>query len=166
MDNNLKGAIGVEIVKAMLENSGYTVCHYGYEYTLLDLLSKSSYGKSKTPTGSMLAASPDLLVYDKKDEVMLVEVKTRTKSKYLQKGEFILKSSEIKRLKDFWSSSIIVIISPEGIFAQRASDIQIRENDHQHLSDFDKFQYLFKKVGSEVKSHYEDIASQILQIWM
>jgi len=156
----------VEIVKAMLENSGYTVCHYGYEYTLLDLLSKSSYGKSKTPTGRMLAGSPDLLVYDKKDEIMLVEIKTRTKAKYLQKGEFILKSAEIERLKDFWSHSILVIVAPEGIFAQRASEIEIRANDYQHLSDFDKFQYIFKKVSPECKSHYEDIASQILQIWM
>ena len=156
----------MEIVKVMLENSGYTVCHYGYEYTLLDLISKSSYGKSKTTTSRRISSSPDLLVYDNKDEIMLVEVKTRTKSKYLQKGEFMIKSAEIERLKDFWNDSILVVVSAEGILAQKVDEIKICENDHYQISDFDKFQYVFTKVSSECRSHYEDIASQILQIWM
>lgn len=156
----------MEIVKAMLENSGYTVCHYGYEFTLLDLISKSSYGKSKTTTGRRIAASPDLLVYDKKDVIMLVEVKTRTKARYLQKGEVLIKSAEIERLKDFWSDSILVIVSPEGIFAKRVSETKIQENGRHRLSDFDKFQDVFTRVPSEYVSHYEDIASQILQIFM
>jgi hypothetical protein len=77
LSNNLKGSLGVVLVKELLESSGYTVCHYGYEYTMKDALSKRTFKKSNSTTGRRIRSSPDLLVYDDKEVIMLVEVKTR-----------------------------------------------------------------------------------------
>ena len=75
-DNFLKGLLGRDIVKFMLEGAKYTVCSYSYEDTLLDAMSKRTSETSNSSTGRRLRKSPDLLVYDDKN-IMLVEVKTR-----------------------------------------------------------------------------------------
>lgn len=62
LDFDLRGYLGVAIVKAILEKSDYTVCHHGYEYTMRDVASKRAYPKSISPTIVRLSRSPDLLV--------------------------------------------------------------------------------------------------------
>jgi hypothetical protein len=163
----LKGNLGMAIVKAMLEKSGYTVSHYGYEITLLDAKSKRTYKKSSSTTGRRIRSSPDLLVYDDKDIMMLVEVKTRTMSQWMGEGEIWLRKYEISPLKDFWSDSILAVIVPEGnvFYAKRISELEIQQSEHYSLEDFEKFQDIFTKVSSEDISHFMDVASQIFRIF-
>ena len=73
-DNYLMGYFGKDLIKRMLEDSRYTVCHYGYEDTLLDYMSKRTSKTSNSSTGRRLRKSPDLLVYDE-NAVYLVEIK-------------------------------------------------------------------------------------------
>jgi hypothetical protein len=166
-NNFLKGNLGMAIVKAMLEKSGYTVCHYGYEITLLDAKSKRTYKKSSSTTGRRIRSSPDLLVYDDKDVMMLVEVKTRTTSQWLGAGKIWIRKYEINPLKDFWSDSVLVVVVPEGnvFYAKRISELEIQQSEHYSLEEFEKFQDIFIKVSSEDISHYTDIASQIFGIF-
>jgi hypothetical protein len=166
-NNFLKGNLGMAIVKAMLEKSGYTVSHYGYEITLLDAKSKRTYKKSSSTTGRRIRSSPDLLVYDDKDIMMLVEVKTRTPSQWMGAGEIWLRKYEISPLKDFWSDSILAIIVPEGnvFYAKRISELEIKQSEHYSLKEFEKFQDIFTKVSPEDISHFKDVASQIFQIF-
>jgi Holliday junction resolvase len=164
-DNFLKGSLGIEIVKAMLEKSGYTVCHYGYEYTMLDALSKRTFKKSSSTTGRRIRSSPDLLVYDDKEVIMLVEVKTRTTSRWTRSGKVRINSDELEHLKDFWNDSILAIVIPEGIYAQRISELEIQQDGYQRLSDFKEFKDVFNRVKSEDISHYEEIATEIFEIF-
>lgn len=164
-DNFLKGSLGIEIVKAMLEKSGYTVCHYGYEYTMRDALSNLTFKKRQLATGRRVSSSPDLLVYDKKDVIMLVEVKTRTTSRWTEMGRVRINSSELENLKDFWGDSILVIVIPEGIYAQRISELDIQQDGYQRLSDFKAFKDIFNRVKSKDISHYEEIATEIFEIF-
>jgi Holliday junction resolvase len=145
----------------MLERSGYTVCSYAYEDTLLDAMSKRTSQTSNSKTGRRIRKSPDLLVYDDKN-IMLVEVKTRGKSPPL------IHASEIEILKEFWNDAILVVIVPDGniFYAQRINELEIQPLTQYPLSDFEKFQDIFTKVSSEDISHYKNIALQILRVFM
>jgi hypothetical protein len=166
-DNYLKGALGRDIVRSLLESSGYTVCSYGYEETLLDAKSKYTYKKYSSMTGRRLTHSPDLLVYDDKDVMMLVEVKTRGKPKRARAGEVWIRSNELASLKNFWSDSILAVVVQEGdvFYAQRMSELEILPSGKYPLTAFQKFQDIFTRITSETISHYKDIALQILEIF-
>jgi hypothetical protein len=165
LSNNLKGSLGVVLVKELLESSGYTVCHYGYEYTLKDALSKRTRKKNESTTGRRVRSSPDLLVYDAKDTIMFVEVKTRCKTKSWQKGKVLINGYELESLKEFWSDSILAIVVPEGIYAQRVSELEMQQDGYQPITAFSKFEDVFSKVKSENVANHEEIASQIFEIF-
>ena len=170
-DNFLKGNIGKNVVKFLLERSKYEVCLYGYEDTLPDVKAKLKQETNisrNSDTGRRIRSSPDLLVYDDQN-IMLVEVKTRGKApKWIGAGRVRIRSGEIKPLKEFWSDSILVIVVPEGnvFYAQEIGKLTIQQNDFYSLEDFEKLQAIFKKVNSEDISHYRDIALQTLQTFM
>jgi hypothetical protein len=165
LSNNLKGSLGIVIVKGLLESSGYTVCHYGYEYTMKDVLSKRTHKKNESTTGRRVRSSPDLLVYYDKDAIMFVEVKTRCKTMSWQEGKVLINGYELESLKEFWSDSILAIVVPEGIYAQRVSELEIQQNGYQPLTDFREFKDVFLKVKSEYVAKYREIASQIFEIF-
>lgn len=167
-DNYLKGTLGKDIIKSLLERSGYTVCFYGYEETLLDAKSKYTYKKWNSKTGRRLTSSPDLLVYDDKDIMMLVEIKTRGKSRWVEEGEVWIKRDELESLRDFWSDSILAVVVPVGnvFYARRISELRILQGDKYPLSDFQSLRDIFTRVSSEAISHYKDITLQLLAIFM
>ena len=159
-DNILEGNAYKDMIKVMLEKSGYTVYHYGYESTFSDVKSKLTKETRNSKTVRRIRSSPDLLVYDdQKNDLMLVEVKKR--------GTCPPKISPrlIKNIKEFWNDSILVVVVPEGniFYAQRISDLEIRQNDYYPLSDFEKFQDIFTRVRAEDISHYKDIALQTMK---
>jgi len=160
-DNYLKGYFGKDLVKSLLETSGYTVCHYGYEDTLPDAMSKRTSKTSNSPTGRRIRKSPDLLVYDDQN-IMLTEVKTRLTSPPM------INSSEIEILKQFWNDAILVLIVPvENIFyAQKIEKLEIHKGFYLSLSEFRKLPDIFTRVREEHISHYKDITLPILQILM
>ena len=154
-DNMLKGSLYKDIVRFMLEKSGYSVYPYGYESTLSELKSKLTKETRNSKTGRRIRFSPDLLVRDDQN-VMLVEVKMRGKSPPM------IRANEIKNIKEFWNDSVLVVIVPEGnvFYAQRISALEIQESDYYKLSDFERFQDIFTRVQAEDISYYKGIALQ------
>ena len=158
-DNLLKGSLGRDLVKTMLEESGYTVCPYGWEDTLLDAMrrSKDTLKESSSNTERRIRRSPDLLVYDTQKTMMLVEVKARSKS------PLKLNPEEILTLKEFWSDTVLVVVVPEenAFYAQRISELEIQQNSLYPLSCFAKLQDVFTKVRPDCVSHYARVALKI-----
>ena len=154
-DNMLKGSLYKDIVRFMLEKSGYSVSPYGYDSSLSEFKFKFTEETRNSKTGRRIRFSPDLLVYDDQN-VMLVEVKMRGKSPSM------IRASEIQNVKEFWNDSVLVVVVPEGniFYAQRISELEIQENDYYQLSDFEKFQDIFTRVQSEDISYYKGIALQ------
>jgi Holliday junction resolvase len=157
----LKGSLYKDMVKVMLQKSGYSVYPYGYESTLAELKGKLTEETRNSETGRRIRCSPDLLVYDDKS-VMLVEVKMRSKSPPM------IRANEIMSVKEFWNDSILVIVVPEGniFYAQRISKLEIPKNDLYQLSDFEKFQDIFTRVQYEDILYYKEIALQNMKTKM
>ena len=160
-DNYLKGSFGIDLLKSLLERSGYTVCHYGYEFTLLDVMSKRTLKTSNSKTGRRIRKSPDLLVYDDQN-IMLVEVKTRLTSPPM------IDSYEMEPLKEFWEDAILVVLVPDGniFYAQRISEIEAPFGYYLQLADLEKLQDVFTRVNDEDIFHYKRIALPLLQLFM
>lgn len=155
-DDMLKGNAYKDIVKVMLQKSGYTVYPYGYESTFSDVKSKLTKDTRNSKTVRRIRSSPDLLVYDEqKKDLMLVEVKMRAYSPPR------IKPRLIENYKEFWNDSILVVVVPEGnvFYAQKISELEIRQV-YYRLADFEKFQDIFTRVRTEDISHYKEMALQ------
>lgn len=158
-DYYLLGYFGKDLVKAMLEKAGYTVCHYSYEDTLLDYMSKHTSKTSNSNTGRRIRKSPDLFVYDE-TTVFLAEIKTRTSA------PLHISYDDVQILKQFWNDAIVVAIVPEGniFYAQEVNKL---ETAYSHpLASFRNIQEIFTRVTEEHLLYYRKIAFQTLQMFM
>jgi len=64
-DSLLEGAKIKELLKVLLEKSGYTIYPYGYETTFSDVRKKLNLKTAKNSrTARRIKSSPDLLVYE------------------------------------------------------------------------------------------------------
>lgn len=101
----LKGETAKNLIKVLLQKSGYAVYPYGYENTLPDIRDKLFSKETKnSPTMRRIRSTPDILVYDgEKRDLMLVEVKLRNSETPW------LENRKINIYKEFWSDSILVI---------------------------------------------------------
>jgi len=162
-DNVLEGNQAKELIKVLLEKSGYLVLPYGYENTLSGLISKLGVRDTKkSRTVRRIKSSPDLLVYDeKKKDLMLVEVKMR---KAPEETRIFLEPQRIVNYKEFWNDSILVIVIPCGdeFYAQRVCELEIKE-EYNALLDFEKFQNIFTEVKDDDISHFKAKALQIMR---
>ena len=160
-DDMLKGNQVKELVKVLLEKSGYLVLPYGYESTLSDMKKKlRDKGTKNSRTVRRIRTSPDLLVYDRKrKDAMLVEIKMRRAPK-----ETSVKYLRLANYKDFWSDSILVILIPSGnvFYAQKVSELEIKET-YDVTADFEKFEDVFRGVKAEDLSHFKAEALQIMK---
>lgn len=144
-DYFLKGSIFKEIVKVMLEKSGYTVYPYGYESALPDVKSKLRDAKNSETT-RRIKSSPDLLVYDDQmNDLMLVEVKMRSRAPPR------IKPREIENYKEFWNDCILVVVIPEGsiFYAQRIRQLETKQV-YYRIEDFEKFQDIFTRAAPKI----------------
>ena len=64
IDALLKGNIFKDIVKLLLEKSGYAVYPYGYESTFSTIKASLTKGTKNSRTVRRIRSSPDLLVFD------------------------------------------------------------------------------------------------------
>jgi hypothetical protein len=160
-DNVFEGNQVTELVRVLLEKSGYLVLPYGYENTLSGLISKLGVRETKkSRTVRRIKSSPDLLVYDEaKKDLLLVEVKMR---KAPTETKILLYSHRIANYKEFWNDSILVIVVPCGdvFYAQRVGELEVKE-EYDALLDFEKFQSIFTEVRDEDLSHFKAKALQI-----
>jgi len=155
-DDMLKGNTYKDMIKLMLQKSGYVVYPYGYESTFSDVKSKLTKESRNSKTVRRIRASPDLLVYDdQKNDLMLVEVKMRGNCPPA------IRPRIIKNIKEFWNDSILALVVPDGnvFYAQKISDLETKPV-YYRLSDFEKFQDIFTRVREEDLSHYKDMALQ------
>ncbi len=155
-DDMLKGNAYKDMVKVMLQKSGYTVYPYGYESTFSDVKSKLTKDTRNSKTVRRIRSSPDLLIYDEqKNDLLLVEVKMRAYSPPE------IKPRLIENYKEFWNDSILVVVVPEGnvFYAQKISELETRQV-YYRLADFEKFQDIFTRVLVEDISHYKEMALQ------
>jgi hypothetical protein len=155
----LKGNAHKNIVKNLLEKSGYKVYPFGYETLLSDVKSRLTKDTKNSRTVRRIRSSPDLLIYDEqKNDLLLVEIKMRTS--YPPK----IKPRLIERYKEFWDDSILVIVVKEGnvFYAQRISELEITP-EYYRIADFEKLQDIFIRVSEEDILHYKEIALQTMK---
>ena len=162
-DNVLEGNQMKEVVKVLLEKSGYLVLPYGYESTLSGIRRRlGEKGTRKSRTVRRIRASPDLLVYDdKRKDLMLVEVKMRNAK---EETRILIYASKMENYKEFWNDSIIVVVVPCGnvFYAQRVGELEIKEK-YDATRDFEKFEDIFTRVKKEDISHFKTKALQIMK---
>ena len=150
-----------ELVKVLLEKSGYLVLPYGYESTLSDMKKKlRDRDVRNSRTARRIRASPDLFVYDEeKKDAMLVEIKMRRAPK-----ETSVKYLRIANYKEFWNDSILIILVPSGnvFYAQKVSELETKQT-YNARTDFEKLEDIFTRVKAEDVSDFRDKALQIMK---
>lgn len=158
-DRLLKGNIYKDMVKLLLEKSGYTVYLYGYESTFSHVRSKLTKKTKNSRTVRRIRSSPDLLIYDEqRNDLMLVEVKMR-----MQVPPKI-KPRLIENYKEFWNDLILVIVVPEDnvFYAQKISELETRQT-YYRLEDFERFQDIFTRVSIEDISNFRERALRSME---
>jgi len=158
-DAVLKGSIFKDIVKLLLEKSGYTVYPYGYESTFSHVRSKLTKNTKNSRTVRRIRSSPDMLVFDEqRDDLMLVEVKMRTHMPPK------IKPRLIENYKEFWDDSILVLVVPKGsvFYAQKIRELETRKT-YYRLVDLEKLQDIFTRIREEDLLHFKDKALQNMQ---
>jgi hypothetical protein len=162
-ENVLEGNQTKEVIKVLLEKSGYLVLPYGYESTLSGLRRRlSEKGTKKSRTVRRIRSSPDLLVYDdEKKDLMLIEVKMRKAKK---ETKILIYARMMANYKDFWNDSFLVVVVPCGniFYAQRVGELQVKE-EYDATLDFEKFEDVFTRVKKEDISHFKTRALQIMK---
>lgn len=162
-DNVLEGNQMKEVVKVLLEKSGYLVLPYGYESMLSGLRRRlGEKGTKKSRTVRRIRASPDLLVYDdKRKDLMLVEVKMRKAKK---ETKILIYAKLTANYKEFWNDSILVVVVPCGniFYAQGVGELEVKE-EYDATLDFEKFEDVFTRVKKEDVSHFKTKALQIMK---
>lgn len=161
-DDLLKGAQIKDLIKILLQKSGYSVSPYGYESTFSEVRNKLGVkGTKNSRTVRRIRSSPDLLVYDEeRKDLMLVEVKMRSAPKETS----IKYMKRVADYKEFWDDSILVVIVPCGnvMYAQRVSELEVKQT-YNAITDFEKFEEVFRKVKAEDLSHFISKALKIME---
>lgn len=161
-DDLLRGSQIKDLIKVLLQKSGYSVFPYGHESTFSEIRNKlAEKGTKNSRTVRRIRSSPDLLVYDQqKKDLMLVEVKMRsapreTSIKFLKR---------IADYKEFWNDSILVVIVPCGdvMYAQRISELEVKQI-YNAITDFEKLETVFTRVKTKDISHYREKALKIME---
>jgi len=162
-DQVLEGNQIKEVIKVMLEKSGYLVLPYGYESTLSGLRRRlGEKGTKKSRTVRRIRASPDLLVYDdEKKDLMLVEVKMRNARK---ETKILIYPHFVANYKEFWNDSILAIVVPCGniFYAQGVGELEVK-GEYDATLEFEKFEDVFARVKKEDISHFKTKALQIMK---
>jgi hypothetical protein len=143
----LRGEAIKNLIRALLEKSGYLVSPYGYESSFSHITKRlHERGAKNSPTARRLRTSPDLLVYDEeKQDVDLVEVKMRN-APILTSVGFL----QLKEYKRFWTDATLVLAVPCGhtLYAEKIRDLEIKKK-YNAETDFDRFEHVFRRVDPE-----------------
>ena len=146
-DNLLDGYYFKEIVRTVLDISGYMVFPYGFESAFSYIKIQLHKGDTKdTTVARKIRSSPDLLVYDQdKKDIKLVEVKSRN---YDDEKDVVIE--KIDWYKKYWEGSILTVIIPHGhwFYAQYVDELEAKEppKSYNLRDEFEKFESIFPKV--------------------
>lgn len=151
--NVLDGNFHKDLVRVILEMSGYEVYPYGYESFLTPLKMKFEKQEIKqTEISKKIRSTPDLLVI-KDREVSLVEVKSRN---FDRTNDVLIK--DVSKYPRYWQDSILVVVVPAGHFfyAQDVSKLKIEEQRGFDLNEeFRWFEEMFTDVKLETLYSYK-----------
>src|SRR2546426_5755141 len=136
------GAAAKEVVRGLLEASGYTVYPFGYESSLSSLKMNISSNIPDSDAVQRIRSMPDYVVSSDKG-LKLVEVKFRKISEHRSRPGVYLKNGDLNRYRQYWGESIIALISPYGdrFFCQEVRDL-IPGTMESKWFDYETFQRL------------------------
>ena len=150
------GAAAKEILRSLLEASGYKVYPFGYESSLSSL--KMHIWESQVNDSNAVQrvrSMPDYVVSSEKD-LKLVEVKFRKKSEQGGRPGVFLKNSDLNRYRLYWEESVIVIISPCGdrFFCRDVRELMpgTRETQWFEYSSFQRLSEVYPATGDKLKA--------------
>lgn len=156
-DDLLEGATIKELVKIMLEKSGYVVYPYGYEGPFADVKKKiTAIETKKSKTVRRIRSCPDLLVYDETEkDLFLIEVKMRRAPK---ETRVLIYRKLIDNYKEFWNESILVVVVPCGkvFYAQRIGEL-ISKEEYNATTEFLGIEEFFR-ISDEDLAHFREKA--------
>lgn len=146
------GNFAKELVRGLLEESGYRVYPYGYESFLSDIKYELHRKKlARTDSVKRLRSHPDLVVYDHRiNEVTFVEVKFRNISSLEPIG---LNAKSILWYQKYWNDSVLVVVVPIGevFYAQDVNKLPTAD-----VSESDTF------VNFDLSTHFIPINKRFL----
>jgi hypothetical protein len=162
-DGMHEGNVITDLVRGLLQKSGYSVSLNGYEERFSEIkecLNDKALRNSRTVR--MIRSSPDLIVYDKrKKDVVLVEVKMRRAPK---ETSVLIYSDLIQCYKEFWKDAILVIAIPCGqvFYAQRFRELETKGKYNAEI-DFESFEDIFTEVNKTDLQAYKEKAIQAMK---
>lgn len=162
--NQLKGTIAKEMVRGLLEDSGYKAYPFGYE-SLLTQIRYDIHKHRLTQTDSIkrLRSMPDLLVYDENNgRVWFTEVKFR---RVESPKDVAIGLEQVSWYQKYWNDSVLVVVIPvESVFyAQHVSKLQLQapsSSDRNQgvafdlAKDFLPIDQIFPKIAPETMKTY------------
>lgn len=149
-DNLLDGYYFKEIVRTVLDISGYMVFPYGFESAFSYIKIQLHKGDTRdTPVARTIRSSPDLLVYDQDEkDIKLVEVKSRNWD-----VETDVTIQKIGWYKKYWKGSILTVIIPHShwFYAQYVDKLKAKGpyKGYNLNDEFEKFESIFPKVHTD-----------------
>ncbi len=150
------GAAAKEILRSLLEASGYKVYPFGYESSLSSL-KMHIWDNQVNDSNAVqrIRSMPDYVVSSEK-ELRLVEVKFRKKSDYNGHSGVVLKNSDLNRYRQYWGESVIVIISPHGdrFFCRDVRDLMPgpQETKWFDYSSFQRLAEVYPETSDKLKA--------------
>jgi hypothetical protein len=170
--NRVIGNLAKEIVRSLLDESGYRTYPYGYESFLSDVRHSIHIDGSETRgTVERIRSHPDLVVYDDKTgDWRLVEVKYRD----LQSTERVgIARRSVRWYQRYWRDSVLLIVLPAGkiFYAQYVRKLpDARLEEHQFIdfnldSEFLPMRKIFPKVEEKlISGPFAQLAKRISRI--
>ena len=160
--NLLAGHFHKDLIRVILEESGYEVYPYGYESFLTPLKIKFEKGEIKhTEISKKIRSTPDLLVYDPENTtVELLEVKS---TRWDWTDNVLI--GTMPKYQKYWRESVLVIVLPAGhfFFAQKVNKLKPRKDNVFDLNkEFKWFEEIFTKVHLNTLYRYK---RQIIDFW-
>lgn len=149
-----KGNVFKELVKTLLEENGYEAMPYGYENQFSNI--KKTLSTKSSETARRIRCSPDLLIYDSKEQdVKLVEVK-------MSKNEYV-NINKIEDYQKYWNDALIVaVINFENVFyAEEIRKLGIK-GFYSPKNDLRRIQEVFPRIENECLEGYQSIARKLI----
>lgn len=150
------GAAAKEILRSLLEASGYKVYPFGYESSLTTL--KMHIWDSQVSDSNevqRVRSMPDFVVSSNRD-LKLMEVKFRKKLDHDGRPGVLLKNSDLNRYQKYWQESVIALISPYGdrFFCQDVRDLMpgSQENKWFDYTSFLPLPEFYPQTGDKLKA--------------
>ena len=151
--NLLKGKLAEEILKAILNNSGFKVYNYGCEYSLQGLQDTLKDYKNQNETLKKVRSTPDFFVYsDTANEGYLTEVKYSNSSKEI--------FNDFDKYSIYWPEAYIILINPSWpnvFYIAQAKDLKPKKEFYNSTlrkkvklydqSQFQKIQDFISSIG-------------------